>query len=152
MPITNAAAWRSLNSKAIELELPSGLTVLVRRPPLQMWIAAGKLPENLVRTMLKNHQGGPPQVPDMTPEQFKELFGFMRQTIVATVVQPRIVDPPTSEDEISPDDVPLEDGMFIFQWALAGGQTPTQQRQAMAAVEGGQVQVDATDLRTFRTF
>jgi hypothetical protein len=150
MPITNAAAWRNKQNQAIELELPSGLTVLVRRPPIQMWIAAGKLPENLVRTMLRAGQGTAPVVPDMSPEQFKELFEFMRTTIVAAVVQPRIVDVPTNDDEIAPDDVPLEDAMFIFQWAMAGGATPVQQRKAQQ--QEGVFQVDVTDLARFRTF
>jgi hypothetical protein len=154
MPITNAKQWREQQSKKIELELPSGLVVGVRRPPLHMWISAGKLPENLVKAMLASRD--PQQVASvqMTPEQFKDLFRFMRETIVATVVEPRIVVGATSDDEIDPDDVPLDDAMFIFQWAMAGGAIPPQQRAAQKANPAGSgvMSVDVTDLEHFRTF
>lgn len=153
MPITNAHQWRAQQAKRIELELPSGLVVAVRRPPLQMWIARGKMPENLVRAMLA-HRNSPHAAEDaanaMTPEQFNDLFKFMRETIIATVVEPRIVENATAEDEISPDDVPLDDAMFIFQWAMAGGATPPAQKANLAG--SGVMSVDVSDLSKFRTF
>lgn len=151
MPITNAREWKAQQSRRIELELPSGLTVAVRRPPLHMWISAGKLPENLVKAMLAQRADkNALDAAQMTPEQFKDLFKFMREVIVATVVEPRIVENATAEDEISPDDVPLDDAMFVFQWALAGGNLPVAQKKQM--ISEGQVQIDASDLQRFRTF
>jgi len=150
MPITNAKQWRAQQTRKIELELPSGLTVVVRRPPLHMWISAGKVPESLVKAMLsQRNQQVTADALQMSPEQFKGLFTFMREVIVATVVEPRIVENATAEDEIAPEDVPLDDAMFIFQWALAGGQVPAAQR---AQNPEGQVQIDVSDLQRFRTF
>jgi hypothetical protein len=149
MPITNAKEWRAQKSRRIELELPSGLTVVVRRPPLHMWISAGKLPENLVKAMLAQRSK---QALDesMTAEQFKDIFKFMREVIVATVIEPRIVEGAMADDEIDPEDVPLDDAMFIFQWAMAGGALPTSQKQQI--LKEGQVQIDVSDLAHFRTF
>jgi hypothetical protein len=156
MPITNAKEWKSQQSRRIELELPSGLTVAVRRPPLHMWITAGKLPENLVKAMLAQRSKQALEESSMTPEQFKELFTFMREVIVATVVEPRIVEGATAEDEIDPEDVPLDDAMFIFQWALSGGALPAhlkaQQQREQQTLSEGKVQIDVSDLQRFRTF
>jgi hypothetical protein len=158
MPITKASEWKAKTLRPIELELPSGLTVMVRKLPLHLWISAGKLPENLVSTMLNAQSqlpGVPQAAPRMDSEQFKNMFRFMRDVILATVVEPRIVDQATSDDEISPDDIPLDDANFIFQWAMAGGAVPSEQKAAARsgwAAQEGQVQVDVTDLEHFRSF
>ena len=116
-----------------------------------MWISAGKLPENLVKAMLsQRNPAAAAEAASITPEQFKDLFKFMRDVIVATVVEPRIVENATAEDEISPDDVPLDDAMFVFQWALAGGAVPAAQKAKLQ--ESGVMSVDASDLSRFRTF
>jgi hypothetical protein len=131
--------------------------VLVRKPPLYLWITSGRVPENLVKVMLQTQE----QVPGMAPttqyshEQYKEMFRFMREVILATVVEPRITETPASDDEISPDDVPLDDANFIFRWAMAGGAIPQEQKAAARsgwAAQEGQVQVDVTDLEHFRSF
>lgn len=113
------------------------------------------MPESLVKTMLE--ASDPMQAAErrMTPDQLKELFRFMRETILSTVVAPKIVEQPESDDELSPDDVPLDDAMFIFQWAMAGGQTPAAQLEKArtdARAQGEQIGVDASDLQRFRSF
>lgn len=151
MPITNAQQWRAAHAKLVELELPSGLTIGVRRPPVHVWISNGKLPEGLVKAMLasRNPQTAA-EVMNMSADQLKDMFTFMRDTIVATVVQPRIVVGATGDDEIDPDDVPLDDAMFIFTWAMQGGATPAAQKAKLASE--GVMSVDASDLSRFRTF
>jgi hypothetical protein len=149
MPITKASEWRNKTLKPIELELPSGLTVLVRKPPLHLWIARGKLPENIVQASL-NIQPGQTSPPPLSNDQLRSLFKFVREVVTTTVVEPRIVENPTSDDEISPDDVPLDDANFIFAWAMAGGATPPEQK--IENQDGSVAQVDVTDLRAFRSF
>lgn len=159
MPITKASEWKAKSITPIELELPSGLAVMVRKPPLHLWITAGKLPENIVQTMLKAREDLPGMQAQgqsrLDAEEIKSIFRFMREVIVATVIEPRITEHPSSDDEISPDEVPLDDATFIFRWAMAGGAIPQEQKTAARsgwAAEEGQVQVDVTDLEHFRSF
>ena len=91
----------------------------------------GKLPEGLVKAMLasRNPQTAA-EVMNMSADQLKDMFTFMRDTIVATVVQPRIVVGATGDDEIDPDDVPLDDAMFIFTWAMQGARRLPRRRRS----------------------
>jgi hypothetical protein len=45
---------------------------------------------------------------------------FLRMLVCETVIEPRIVEKPSSEDEISPGEIPDEDFDFIVQWAMEG--------------------------------
>lgn len=132
----NAAMWgRSVQEAetAIELALPSGFTVKVRRVPLTTWLMSGRLPEKFLgEAMDAAKSDGDDSVPfaDQAAEKEKlanlegkelmQMLSFIRDVVTATVVHPRIVvgASPDSPDEIDPARIPEEDFYFIFAFAM----------------------------------
>ncbi len=146
--IATAADWRlasrnSRRSRAEELVLPSGATILAVRPDPLEWILAGRLPQRLLAAALDHAQSfsadggsghphspgsshprdpnlchpresGDPESQSMTREEVIELAQFATHLVCASVVRPAIGDGP---DEIPLDDIPVEDRAFIFAWA-----------------------------------
>lgn len=111
--VSNAADWkRRGEAQALEtaerLELPSGATILARRPgpeQLAMW---GRLPAV---------PGG--QVEGLSAEDAAELARFMRDVLVYACVKPRVsLNPREGAEEIHPRDIPDEDTRFILRWAM----------------------------------
>ncbi len=113
--ITTASNWRrgtrsERRERAEALRLPSGALVRVARPKPLEWILAGRLPQRLLGAALGDD--GPTE--DMSREEILELAHFVTEMIRATVVEPAIGEGP---EEIPLEDIPLEDRVFIFEWA-----------------------------------
>ena len=116
-----AAAWRQAAAAADQadakpLELPSGMTILARRPPLQEWILQGRLPSAFAAIVLAQ-RGGEPQAPP-SAEEVLAMGRFVFAMVRATVVSPRIVEAPASEAEIAYADIPAPDVDAIMAFAL----------------------------------
>ena len=118
--IASANAWRSA-SQAARLEhaevlrLPSGATILASRPEPLEWILAGRLPQRLLGVTLENHPASEPRANGgISREEILELAGFATQIIRAAVVEPRIGEEP---GEIALEEIPMQDRVFIFEWA-----------------------------------
>jgi hypothetical protein len=118
--IATANDWRQAararrESRAQELKLPSGATVLAARPEPLEWILAGRLPQRLLAAALQR-DGAPSPAASGEPsrEDVLELARFAAQLVKASVVRPAIGD---GAGEIALDDIPIEDRAFIFEWA-----------------------------------
>ena len=141
--MNRAAEYRAKRSNrprpTAHLRLPSGAEFLVTRPPLEVWIAAGRFPQSFMKAAL----AGPGA--DVAPQTDEEVLGalaFIRQAIIEAVVEPRLVPGTTAEDELDPADLAPEDFEFLTQWILQGSPN------VPVATEGGQVSTD--DLQKFR--
>jgi len=140
------ASRASRETRAELLTLPSGATILAARPEPLEWILAGRVPQRLLAAALgesparlrKTDPGHPRASGDpaldsrcrgsdslggndgvdarveMTREDVLELARFAAQLVRASVVRPAIGEGP---DEISLDEIPVEDRAFIFEWA-----------------------------------
>jgi hypothetical protein len=97
--------------EAVELEMPSGVTILARRPdPLQiaMW---GELPLGLVPV------DGEAEKPDVTREQVLGWIRLARDIVEYCCLKPRVTMKPAGPDEIHPSAIGDEDLKFILRWA-----------------------------------
>jgi hypothetical protein len=81
----------------VELTLPSGMTILARRP-------------------------GPTQLAQWgrqkAESEFLGVAGFTRDLLLYCLVKPRISLDPRGDDEVHPGAVPFEDLTFVVRWAL----------------------------------
>jgi len=118
--------------RRFEVELPSGEVFTLRPPHLQTYIASGRMPQVLLKRGLDawREQGKlehlddistSAMIEDLSQEELTDALVFMRDIVVDCCVDPRIVENPQSEDELSPDDVDDADMQFIFQWGIEKG-------------------------------
>jgi hypothetical protein len=132
--IASADAWRSA-SQAARLEhaevlrLPSGASILAARPEPLEWILAGRLPQRLLGVALENHPASEPHAGGrIGREEILELGRFAAQIIRAAVIEPPIGEGP---GEIALQEIPMQDRVFIFEWACrAFGEEPQNPPQA----------------------
>lgn len=123
-----------------ELELPSGSTFTVRRPPLQVWMVAGKIPQSFLAQMLK---GGRAEAgADIGDEEALAAMLFLRDALVYAVVEPKLVIGATGDDELDPSELDAEDFEFLTHWIMSG--CPG----VPVSAKGGEVSMD--DLSRFR--
>jgi len=124
-----------------KLTLPSGAEFVVCRPPLEVWIAAGKFPQSFLRQGMDGGAGGGAveSIPDADAMQ---AIAFVRDAILHAVVEPRLVVGTTREDELDPADLDPIDFTFLTKWIMANCPgVPVETR-------GGQVEMN--DLSRFR--
>ncbi|HET9179019.1 MAG TPA: hypothetical protein VFQ24_11740 [Terriglobia bacterium] len=109
------AAKEDRESRAEQLTLPSGATILAARPEPLEWVMSGRIPQGLLAVALddaESPQGGGDR--ELTREEILDLAAFAARLVEASVVDPPIGDGP---DEIALDDIPIRDRAFIFEWA-----------------------------------
>lgn len=128
------------------LTLPSGAIFQVRKPGPEIAIRAGRLPRNLLSTVLGARKGeseeetGMRLLEEMSDEEFGALMLFARDMVQSIVVSPRIVVGATREDELDPADLDSADFWALFGWGVRGGET----------VQMGESEVSVGALETFR--
>jgi hypothetical protein len=149
--IATAITWRksaraARESRAEELLLPSGATILAARPEPLEWILAGRVPQRLLAAALGESQHHPRENSSGHPRQSGDPAldsrlrgndgvdgndavaagaGMTREDVLelarfaAQLVKASVVAPAIGEgpDEIALDDIPIEDRAFIFEWA-----------------------------------
>lgn len=111
-----AGEWRALAREAalavaVELALPSGMTVMARRPSAEQFAQWGVLPLGLASVA---NGGGAGEVTD---EAVLSLMEYQRTMLGYVLVEPRVSLDPRGEEEIHPRDIPDEDLRFILRWA-----------------------------------
>ncbi len=133
--IATASAWRTAAQAAREaraepLVLPSGATILAVKPEPLEWIMSGRVPQRLLAAALQGDGALAPEArTEISREEILDLAGFAAQLVKASVVRPAIGAGP---DEISLEDIPIEDRAFIFAWACRALSRP-----AAAPAAGG---------------
>jgi hypothetical protein len=137
----NLAEYRRRKTITAEITLPSGLTVTVRRPPLQVWMMAGRIPQSFVKQILEG-KGETPE--ELSPEDTMASIAFVRDAILYGVVSPRLVvgANPNSETELDPSELDPEDFLFLSRWIM------TLSPDVPVATKGGEVSLES--LNRFR--
>jgi len=126
-----------------QLTLPSGAVFKVRRPPLQVWIAAGKVPQSFLRAIIEAQDAGPNADLNFTADETAGALEFVRTAILYAVVEPKLVVGASKSDELDPSELDPEDFAFLTDWIMKGSPgVPVQTKS------GGEVQVES--LRRFR--
>ena len=109
------AARADRESRAEQLTLPSGATILAARPEPLDWVMSGRIPQGLLAIALEDRElplGGGDR--ELTRDEIVDLAAFAARLVEASVVDPPIGEGP---DEIARDDIPVRDRAFIFEWA-----------------------------------
>jgi len=109
------AAQTDRASRAEQLVLPSGATILAARPEPLEWVMSGRIPQGLLAVALEDPESPPAQDDrELTREEILDLARFAARLVEASVVDPPIGDGPC---EIPLDEIPIRDRAFIFEWA-----------------------------------
>lgn len=152
-----AEQWRrktkeKRRGKAVPLLLPSGMTVMISRPPIETWFGTAKLPEHLSKIVVDVFSVDLPEQMQEKMESFSDedntqIIAFFNRLLIEGVTDPTIVD--KSEEELADSeyalaDIDEEDRASIIYNLLQG--VPT---QPIDTVNGGEVSMEA--LETFRS-
>lgn len=140
---TSGRQWRKAREEGIVVTLPSGNIARLRPVALDVMLANGQMPDLLAPIAAKSlwDEIDTEKIAGMVDmaKGMADLFGIVCK---AALLEPRVVDNPTADDEIALDDIEFQDKAAIFQLAIA----PTralelfrrQQEQRLAAVHDGQ--------------
>ena len=139
--MSKAAEYRNRTKKTASLTLPSGAVFTVQRPPIEVWMMAGKVPQHFVRQLLDASTSG--SLADLTPDDTMAALVFLRDAVLYAVVEPKLeIGAGPDSDALDPADLDPADFEFLTKWimSLSPG--------VPVATKGGEVAVD--DLTKFR--
>lgn len=139
---TSGREWRKAREEGYVITLPSsGYAVRLRPVPLHSLIAQGKIPDTLsplaAEALWGEDSDGKQDVKELLSSTV-ELYDWVCR---AAFVEPKIVDNPQADDEISIEDVDFNDKSAVFQAALLPGAAlrnfRDEQERIMGAVHAG---------------
>jgi len=106
----NIDEWRAQRAQGEEGELPSGLTVTLQKVHILDLVAQGHIPQQLQPTLEAQMQGK--ATPAMDMEQLKAYREMVGIVALACIKEPQ---------GLTVDELPMQDKMAIYQWAMEGG-------------------------------
>jgi len=123
LPVTSGSEWRRNREEGELIQLPySGKLVRLRTVRPDMLLRLGKIPNPLSALMVDIIYG---TTEDDRLDRFLDtqegveaaldMLESLRVVCTAAFIQPRIVDDPVGDDEISIDDLELSDRSYIFR-------------------------------------
>ena len=122
---TRGIDWRKPREEGFLLALPSGNSAKIRPVALDVLLRQGKVPDLLTPFVAKMiYEGVDTKELDALlsveklAEQSDEMLELIDAICVAAFLEPRIVDDPQAEDEISIEDVELADRGTVFSLAM----------------------------------
>lgn len=117
--VTSGSLWRKPREEGVVVPLPSGNIARLRPVALDVMITSGKLPDMLTPLAAKTlwTEMEPEDIGDVSElaTGMADLFGFVCK---AAFIEPKVVDNPKKEDEISLDDIDFRDKAAVFQLAI----------------------------------
>jgi hypothetical protein len=130
--------WRK--RQTVRLECPSGTVCYVQRLGPELALRAGRVARILKRPGEAQSTPTPESeqafLESLSDEDFLRLMLFAKEVVVETVVTPRIVNNP-NKDQLGPDDLPVQDFWFLFNWAKNGA------TDIPVALEEGETTIEA---------
>lgn len=139
---TSAAEWRKPREEGYVVTLPSGHVARLRPVALDVLIVSGKLPDLLTPLAAKSlwvETDG--EKIGNEAEQAKGYAELVNIVVPAAMVEPRIVDEPEGDDEISLEDIDFADKVAVFQLATQPAEVlrrfRDKQERDVAAVSNG---------------
>lgn len=103
-----------------EIKLPSGAVFKMRRPPLDLWMAAGRIPQSFLRAMLDAQQGGAGANVQFSTEETLEGMTFLTEAVIYAAVEPRLAMQSDDPEVLMLADLDPEDFRFLTGWIQAG--------------------------------
>jgi hypothetical protein len=121
LKVTSGKQWRKLREEGVMVPLPSGNVVRLRPVGLPELIRGEHVPDLLTPLVAETIWRGEP-----SPAQISESLEMARGSIElldlickAAFLEPKLVDNPQADDEISVDDIDLADKSFVLQFVTA---------------------------------
>lgn len=173
-----ADAWKkhASSNRPAELELPSGLTAIVRAPGMQSFLSRGMIPNSLIPLIKeqldaaaakgKGKQQDKPAPPEQDPRKMMEevikdpkklqdMFALADAIALDVVVEPQLHElgegDEYDKDKIYVSEIPLDDKMFIFSYAVGGAKQVESFRDGKASMLEPVQELPATASKTKRT-
>jgi hypothetical protein len=117
---TSGKAWRKAREEGIEITLISGNVVAIRPLDIDFFLREGRVPDFLASTVNRLIEGVETKPPDeeQAEKNLTEWMPFLNRMVTAAFVNPRIVENPTQDDEISIDDVRYLDKLMLYRLFL----------------------------------
>lgn len=119
--ITSGRAWRQPREEGFVKALPSGNVARLRPVDMSALLASGEIPDILtplaVSTIMDGADTEKLANPEDLAEHTSEMIRFFNLVCKAAFLEPRIVDDPQGDDEISIEDVELQDRSFVYALA-----------------------------------
>jgi len=113
LKVTKGSDWRRDREEGVPVELPSGKIAALRGINVGFLIKSGKMPQ-FIRTQMSDMLSGRDTEPaHPTDSDTVEILDFYDDLCRMVFVNPRVVDNPQEDDEISIDDIPYMDKIFI---------------------------------------
>ena len=120
--VTSGKAWRRLREEGQLVELPSGFVARLRPVGLiELW-KLGKIPDTLtsvVVELLTAQQMETERALKNATENMKNIAALYDVVCTAAFIEPRVVDNPVADNEISADDIDQADKEYILSWVNA---------------------------------
>lgn len=143
---TPAADWRRPREEGYTVELLTGKVATLRPVALDVLLAEGEIPNMLRGLATQTLWEGPPDLGDPEGDKearrrwYDEMAEIMPDTMrlynlicKAAFLHPKVVDDPQGDDEISVEDIEVNDKMLVFQVVTQGVQTLRKFRDGQAA-------------------
>jgi hypothetical protein len=128
--MSKAKDWKSKFKKSHEAEATAeielnGFKFIGRRPPLDVWIRSGRMPQSLFEAMLKLQKG---EIQEVSAESLGStdtmaLLRFQRDLLLYAVFEPKIVLENAGEDEVLYQDLVENEPELaeaIIAWVMKG--------------------------------
>lgn len=103
-----------------DVTLPSGAVFKMRRPPLDLWMAAGRIPQSFLRAMLEAQQGGAGASVQFSVEETLDGMAFLTEAVIYAAVEPRLALESDDPEVLLLADLDGEDFRFLTSWIQAG--------------------------------
>lgn len=149
--IDYALAYRQAQGEPVHL--PSGATVLLRRPPLKTWMANGRMPQSLLNAAIQARADAGDDVTVVHQKTMEavlednqkaiEAYKFMLEIVTYSMVQPALVEVVAGPNQIAMDELADDDFTHIVKWA-------TRQLPEIVVGQQGGEPVRVRDLERFR--
>ena len=125
--MTKPSEWKKTADETKMIELPSGNSILVRRPSLVSMMRRGIIPNGLYSVAMKALEG---KAQDMKPEVIKPFLDFLALFVSEAAIEPKIVlKDVTDDNQVSIDDLADEDIFAIWLGSQSIGAKKDQARE-----------------------
>jgi hypothetical protein len=123
LPVTSGSLWRRNREEGEIIQLPySGKIVRLRTVRPDQLLKFGRIPDPLTKLVVDMIYGktGTDDVDSFleaqeSVEEAREMLESLRVVCTAGLIEPKVVDNPIADDEISIDDIELADRGYIFR-------------------------------------